>query len=66
MHMVKRLIRVVTYQKELPPKNLNSLSIRWLCEVIGQIKYILSPPAEDPLVGTLTQKGQNLQMGVTE
>ena len=30
---------------------------------MGEIRYILSPPAEDPLVGTLTQKRPKLANG---
>ena len=45
--MVTRLIKAVTYCKGLPPMNLIDPSMRWLCEVKGQIKYIISPRGED-------------------
>ena len=45
--MVTRLIKVVTYCKGLPPMNLIDPSMRWLCEVKWQIKYIISPRGED-------------------
>ena len=46
MFMVTRLIRVVTYHKELTSINSHDPSMRWSWEVAGQIKYI-SPLAED-------------------
>ena len=48
MLMVTRLIRVVIYQMELAPKSLHGPSIRWWCEVMWQIKYVKSVPAEGP------------------
>ena len=46
--MATRLITVVTYHKDLPAINSHDPSMRWLCEVTRQIKYIISPTAEDP------------------
>ena len=48
MLMVTRLIRVVIYQMELAPKSLHGPSMRWWCEVMWQIKYVKSVPAEGP------------------
>ena len=48
MFMVKSLISIVKQNKEFPPRNLHALSMKWSCEVTWQIKYIISPPAEDP------------------
>ena len=48
MLMVTRLIRVVIYQTELAPKSLHGPSMRWSCEVMWQIKYVKSVPAEGP------------------
>ena len=46
--MVTRLFRVMICHRELTSTNLHDLSMRWSWEVIGQFKYIISPPAEDP------------------
>ena len=48
MLMVTKLVRVVTYCKELPPINSHDPSVRWSCEVASQFKSIISPLAEDP------------------
>ena len=48
MLMVTRLIRVVTYRKEPQLINSDDTSMMWLCEVIWQIEYTVSPPTEDP------------------
>ena len=45
--MVTRPIRVVPYHKELPPINLHDYSQSGSCEVMKQIKCIISPPAEE-------------------
>ena len=48
MAMVTKLVRVVTCHKELPLVNSHDLSMRWSCEVICEIKCILSRFTEDP------------------
>ena len=48
MPMVTRLIRVVTYRKELLPTISYGPSMGCSYEVTWQTKYIISPPAEDP------------------
>ena len=45
--MIRRLISVVTYFKELSPINLHKLSMSWSCEYMWQTKYVISPPGED-------------------
>ena len=50
MLMIGNLIRVVIYHKELPPVYSHDPIMRWLCEVISQIKYIITPPAENPRI----------------
>ena len=47
--MATILISVVTWHKEfINSINSHTLSMRWLCEVTWQIKYIMSPLADDP------------------
>ena len=50
MLMVTVLVRLVTYYKELPLIKSHDPLIWYLCEVALQIKYIISPPAEDPWI----------------
>ena len=45
--MITKLARVVTYREELPLNNLHDLSMIWSYEITKQIKYIISPLAED-------------------
>ena len=45
--MATKPITVVKYRKELPPINLHDPSMSWSCEVTWQIKYTISPSAED-------------------
>ena len=47
MPTVTKLFRVVTYCKEFQPANLYDPSVRWSCEAMQQIKYIISPHTED-------------------
>ena len=47
MSMITKLTRVVTYREELPVNNLHDLSMSWSYEIMKQIKYIISPLAED-------------------
>ena len=43
--MVSKLGKMVTYDEDLPLKNLSDFSITWLCEVTWHIRYFLSPLA---------------------
>lgn len=36
MPMVTKLVRVMTYKKELPSMNLHDLSMEWSCELFFQ------------------------------
>ena len=46
MLTVTRLVRVVTYDKELLPLNLHDPSMRLADEVKWDTRYIISTPAE--------------------
>ena len=48
MSMVTKLVRVVTYHKELSPINLYDPSMKWCRKVTSQIKSILSLLVEEP------------------
>ena len=45
--MITKLARVVTYREELPLNNLHDVSMSWSYKMTKQIKYIISPLAED-------------------
>ena len=55
MPVVTKPVTVVTYCKEFPPKNAHGSSIRWSFEVKWQIKYFISPTAEDPWISNETR-----------
>ena len=48
MPIVTKLMRVVPFREEFPPINSHGPSMRWSCEIMEQIKYIISPFEEDP------------------
>ena len=48
MMPVTKLITVMTYHKEILPKNLHDPLMRRLCEVSWKIKYIIPPSAKSP------------------
>ena len=64
MPMITKLVRVVTYCKELPPINSNDSSMRWFCEVTWQIKYISTckRPMETKLGEILTYWKRSLEV----